>query len=200
MGMAMGPSRMLDMAGVDVGARTVIEWMKSGDGPQDTAYRILCRTMFADGSHGQKTGQGYYRYEGRNALTNETTIALAARLAAEHGVDRRGTISQKEIFERLLFPMINEACKILEEGIAYRPGDIDVVWTAGYGFPAWRGGPLFMADEIGPGHIVARLDHYAQKFGNAHGYWTVSPLLRTLAETGHRLLDWRAKHIQKEIS
>jgi 3-hydroxyacyl-CoA dehydrogenase len=190
-GMAMGPSRMLDMAGVDVGARTVIEWIKSGEGPQDPAYRILCRTMFATGSHGQKTGQGYYRYEGRQALASEDTAALARQLADEYGIRRRDAMSEKEIFERLLFPMVNEAARILEEGIAYRPGDIDVVWTAGYGFPAWRGGPLFMADEIGLGRIVERLDHYAATFGNAHGCWTVSPLLRKLAGTGSRLTDWR---------
>ena len=87
--------------------------------------------------------------------------------------------------------MINEAAFILEEGIAYRPGDIDIVWTAGYGFPAWRGGPVFMADEIGLEKIVARLDYYAATLGNEHGYWTVSPLLRRRAEKGERLSDWR---------
>jgi 3-hydroxyacyl-CoA dehydrogenase len=189
-GMAMGPSRMLDMAGVDVGARTVIEWIKSGQGPQDPAYRILCRTMFADGSHGQKTGEGYYRYEGRTALASERTQALAARLAADYAVRRDRKPEALEIFERLLFPMVNEAAKILDEGISYRPGDIDTVWTAGYGFPAWRGGPLFMADEIGLATIVARLDHYAETFGNDHGYWTVSPLLRQRAQSGQRLSDW----------
>ncbi len=189
-GMAMGPSHMLDMAGVDVGARTVIEWIKSGAGPADPAYRILCRTMFADGAHGQKTGEGYYRYEGRNALPSGKTTALAERLAAEHGTRRRDGIGGQEIFERLLYPMINEAANILEEGIAYGPGDIDVVWTAGYGFPAWRGGPLFMADEIGLAQVVGRLDHYAATFGNEHGYWTVSPLLRALAGSNRRITDW----------
>jgi 3-hydroxyacyl-CoA dehydrogenase len=191
LGMAMGPSRMLDMAGVDVGARTVIEWIKSGDGPADPAYRILCRTLFAEGRHGQKTGHGYYRYEGRNALASDETAALSARLAAAHGVARRAEIGDDEILERLLYPMVNEAARILEEGIAYRPGDIDVVWTAGYGFPSWRGGPLFMADEIGLAHIVARLDHYASALGNDHGYWTVAPLLRRLAKQGTRISDWR---------
>lgn len=185
-GMAMGPSRMLDMAGVDVGARTVIEWIKGGQGPQDPAYRILCRTMFETGAHGQKTGQGYYRYAGREAVANPDTQALAARLAAEHHVAARAH-ADEEIFERLLFPMVNEAAAILAEGIASRSGDIDVVWTAGYGFPGWRGGPLFMADEIGLDRIVARLDHYAATFGNPHGYWTVTPLLRDLAARGQRL-------------
>lgn len=184
-GMAMGPCRMLDMAGVDVGARTVIEWIKAGQGPQDPAYRVLCRTMFDTGAHGQKTGQGYYRYEGRQALPNPETEALAARLAASHGIAPRRH-SDTEIFERLLFPMVNEAAAILAEGIAARPGDIDVVWTAGYGFPAWRGGPLFMADEIGLGRIVDRLDAYAATLGNDHGYWTVHPHLRDMAARGHR--------------
>jgi 3-hydroxyacyl-CoA dehydrogenase len=188
LGLAMGPSRMLDMAGVDVGARTVIEWIKSGEGPQAPSYRALCRALFEAGRHGQKTGEGFYRYEGRTALPSDARTALAEKLAAKHGVARRVAIPEQEIFERLLYPMINEAAEILREGIAYRPGDIDVVWTAGYGFPAWRGGPVFMADEIGLKEIVARLEHYA-----ANQTWSVSPLLRELAERGARLSDWRAE-------
>lgn len=190
LGMAMGPSRMLDMAGVDVGARTVIEWIGSGKGPQDPAYRALCRRMFETGSHGQKTGHGYYRYEGRKALGNPAHAALAAELAAQHGVARRDDLSDREIFERLLYPMVNEAAHILAEGIAARGSDIDVVWTAGYGFPRWRGGPLFMADEIGLPEIVARLDHYAARDGDPHGYWQVSPLLRRLAAQDARISNW----------
>ncbi|WP_024280116.1 3-hydroxyacyl-CoA dehydrogenase NAD-binding domain-containing protein [Xanthobacter sp. 126] len=191
LGMAMGPSRMLDMAGVDVGARTVIEWIASGAGPRDPAYRAMCRTLFATGDYGQKTGKGYYQYDGRRAVPCDDTTALAIQLAQTHGIRRRPAISEQEIFERLLYPMVNEAAQILDEGIAYRPGDIDVVWTAGYGFPSWRGGPVFMADEIGLPTIVERLDHYAQTLGNAHGYWSVSPLLRRLAAQGRRLTDWR---------
>jgi len=183
LGLAMGPSRMLDMAGVDVGARTVIEWIKSGAGPQAPSYRALCRALFAAGRHGQKTGEGFYRYDGRTALPSEARAALAAELAQTHGVRRRDAIPPQEIFERLLYPMINEAAEILSEGIAYRAGDIDVVWTAGYGFPAWRGGPVFMADEIGLKQIVAALDRQEGE---------VSPLLRRLAESGERLSDWRA--------
>lgn len=190
LGMAMGPSRMLDMAGVDVGARTVVEWIKSGEGPADPAYRAMCRALYERGDHGQKTGEGYYRYENRAAVPSDKTAALAVELAQAHGVARRAEIPDQEILERLLYPMVNEAAQILDEGIAYRPGDIDVVWTAGYGFPAWRGGPLCMADEIGLAEIVARMDHYAGRNGNEHGYWTVSPLLRRLSETGQRLTDW----------
>lgn len=191
LGMAMGPSRMLDMAGVDVGARTVVEWIKSGEGPSDPAYRTLCRALYERGDHGQKTGEGYYRYENRAAVPSDKTTALASELAGTHGVARRAEVPDQEILERLLYPMVNEAAQILDEGIAYRPGDIDVVWTAGYGFPAWRGGPLCMADEIGLPEVVARVDHYAERNGNQHGYWTVSPLLRRLADTGQRLTDWQ---------
>lgn len=188
LGMAMGPNRMLDMAGVDVGARTVIEWIASGEGPQDPAYRALCRAMFESGAHGQKTGHGYYRYEGRTALRNDETHALAARLAKEHGFTPRDHDPQ-EIFERLLFPMVNEAALILEEGIAQRASDIDVVWTAGYGFPAWRGGPLFMADEIGARRIVDAMELYDAALGNDDGRWTPAPLLIRLAREGRRFSD-----------
>lgn len=191
LGMAMGPSRMLDMAGVDVGARTVIEWVKSGEGPQDPAYRAMCRELFARGQHGQKTGAGYYDYSDRKPEHSEATAKLSHEMAERHGITRRNAIPEEEIFERLLFPMVNEAAKILEEGIAYRPGDIDIVWTAGYGFPVWRGGPLFMADELGLDRIVARMEHYASTLGNPNGYWNVSPILRELAATGKRLSDWK---------
>lgn len=191
-GMAMGPCRMLDMAGIDVGASTVIEWRKSGRGPADPRYRAVCRALFEAGRFGQKTARGYYRYDGRRALEDADTIALCAELAASHGIARRSSIPSDEIFERLLFPMINEAAKILDEGIAYRPGDIDVVWTSGFGFPRHRGGPVFMADEIGAARIVDRLRHYGRTLGNAHGYWTVSPLLERLARNGERLSAWRA--------
>lgn len=190
LGMAMGPSRMLDMAGVDVGARTVIEWMASGAGPRDPAYRALCRRMFEAGWHGQKSGRGYYLYQGRSGAANPDHPALCAALAAEHGIVRRTHLPAEEIFERLFFPLVNEAALILEEGIACRGSDIDVVWTSGYGFPRWRGGPLFMADEMGLRHIVARMGVYAARDGNRNGYWRVAPLLRRLADEGRRISQW----------
>ena len=189
-GMAMGPNRMLDMAGIDVGARTVTEWIKSGLGPSDPAYRAMCRSMFALGRYGQKTGDGYYLYEGRSARPNPSISELSQDLADQHGISLRYDIPKIEIFERLLFPMVNEAARILEEGIAYRGSDIDVVWTNGYGFPKWRGGPLFMADELGLQKVVDRMDFYAKRTGNSWGYWDVSPLLRRLATEGRRLSEW----------
>ena len=190
LGMAMGPCRMLDLAGIDVGAKTVIEWQKSGGAPDDRSYRAVCRALFDAGRFGQKSGVGYYRYAGREAVREPETERLCAQLAVEHGIRRRENIPAREIRERLLYPMFNEAAAILDEGIAYRPGDIDVVWTAGYGFPRYRGGPVFMADEIGLGTIVDRMHHYARQCGNAHGYWTPSPLLSELAAKGGRLSQW----------
>ena len=192
LGMAMGPCRMLDMAGIDVGAKTVIEYGKAGGLPPDASYRALVRTLFEQGRFGQKTGAGYYRYEGRKALPDPQTQRIAQELAARHGIARRNEIPAQEIVERLLYSMVNEAAKILEEGIAYRGSDIDVVWTAGYGFPDHQGGPLFMADEIGLAAIADRLAHYGRQRGNPYGYWTPSALLTRLAASGGRLSEWAA--------
>lgn len=190
MGMAMGPCRMLDMAGIDVGAKTVIEYRKAGGLPPDPSYRVVACRMFEQGRLGQKSGAGYYRYEGRSALEDPETAQITEALASQYGVARRTSVPQQEIFERLLYPMINEAAKILEEGIAYRPGDIDVVWTAGYGFPDHRGGPLFLADQIGIDAILERLEQHGRERGNAFGYWTPAGLLREVARSGGRISDW----------
>ena len=191
LGMAMGPCRMLDMAGIDVGAKTVIEQGKVGGLPADPSYRVLVQELFALGRFGQKTAAGYYRYEGRTPVADPEVTRIAARIAAAHGITRRSDIDDTEIVERLLYSLINEGTLILEEAIAYRPGDIDVVWVCGYGFPDHRGGPMYMADQIGAAKIVERLEHYAQVRGNAHGYWTASTLLKDCASTGKRLSDGR---------
>lgn len=130
-GLAMGPSRMLDMAGVDAGARTVIEWMKSGQGPQDPSYRAFCRALFEPGCYGEKTGEGYYRYERRTAIPSKGRTELAAQLAAKYGVARRASISEQEIFERLLYPMVNEAAKSCQKELP-----IDRVTSTSSGPPA----------------------------------------------------------------
>lgn len=187
LGLAMGPCRMLDMAGIDVGAKTVIEYEKAGGLPPDPTYRVVVRTLFEQGHFGQKTGAGYYRYEGRKPLAREETLATCRELAGRYGIARRDDITDEEIVERLIYSMINEGAHILEEGIAYRGSDIDVVWTAGYGFPDHQGGPMFLADERGLAHVVQRLEHYGATRGNPFGYWTVSSLLKRLADMGGRL-------------
>lgn len=190
LGMAMGPCRMFDMAGLDVGAKVVEEQQRAGLLPADPSYRIVVRRLAALGRLGQKSGSGYYDYDGRQAVPAPAVDAICTALAGEHGIERRAAISTEEIVERLLFPLINEGCRILQEGIAYRASDIDVVWTAGYGFPDHRGGPMFMADQIGLPYIVARLEHYAGERGNAFDYWTPAPLLLELAASGRRLATW----------
>ena len=150
----------------------------------------MVRKLFELGRFGQKTGAGYYRYDGRTPVPDPEVTRICEALAKEHGVARRADISDQEIVERLLYPLINEGTKILEEGIAYRPGDIDVVWVAGYGFPDHRGGPLFMADQIGLKAIAERLAHYAGKRGDRFGYWGASNLLTNLARQDKRLSAW----------
>jgi len=184
LGLAMGPCRMLDMAGIDVGARTVIEWKKSGRGPTDPAYRAVVDHLFAIGRHGQKTSLGYYRYNGRDPEPDAELQAITREIGDTHGIPARADISDQEIVERLLYPLINEGCRILEEGIAYRPGDIDVVWTSGYGFPKALGGPMYWAETLGLAHVLSRLEHYAAERGNTHGYWTPSPLLARAVKEG----------------
>ncbi|NMF99948.2 3-hydroxyacyl-CoA dehydrogenase NAD-binding domain-containing protein [Aromatoleum toluolicum] len=180
-GMAMGPCRMIDMAGVDVAAKVVLERRKEGALPADPSYRTACQMLFELGRHGQKTAAGYYRYEGRTPVHDPEVDRVMEGLAAQYGIARRSDISDEEIVERCLYPLMNEGAKILEEGIAYRAGDIDIVWLNGYGFPALKGGPMHAANVIGLEQIVACLDHYADKRGNAFGYWTVAGLLGDLA-------------------
>jgi len=182
LGMAMGPCRMLDMAGIDVGARTVIEWKKSGAGPTDPAYRAVVDHLFAIGRHGQKTALGYYRYNGRDPEPDAELAAITRKIGDDHGIAARASISDQEIVERLLYSLINEGFQILEEGIAYRAGDIDVVWTAGYGFPKALGGPMYWAQTLGLAQVLDRIKHYAAQRGNDHGYWTPSALLARMAK------------------
>lgn len=192
-GMAMGPCRMLDMAGVDVGAKTLIELGKAGGLPADPSYRPVCQALHAEGRAGQKTATGYYRYEGRTRFDEPKTEETCVQLAQQYGITRRDNITTEEIVERLMLPLINEGAKILEEGIALRASDIDVVWVAGYGFPNHQGGPLWMADHWGLSQVVERIEHYAKLTGNAFGYWTVSPLLKQLAAQNVRISDWVKK-------
>jgi 3-hydroxyacyl-CoA dehydrogenase len=121
--------------------------------------------------------------------------ATATELAAKHGIARRRAvdIGNDEIVERLLYPLINEGLKILQEGIAYRPGDIDVVWVAGCGFPDYRGGPMWMADSIGAPRIAERLAFYAATRGNEFGYWIPAQLLTDLAASGKPLAPSAAR-------
>ena len=187
LGLAMGPCRMLDMAGIDVGAMTVIEWKKSGGAPSDTSYRVVVDELFRLGRYGQKTGSGYYRYDGRTPMPDPELDKIVEYLAKRHRIIRRANIADTEIIERLLYSIVNEGCKILEEGISYSPGDIDVVWTAGYGFPKELGGPMYWGERVGLANIANRLRHYAQLHTNAD--WTPSALLAKAAAGSRGLAE-----------
>ena len=176
-GMAMGPCRMMDMSGVDVNAMVLEQQALTHKLPDDPSYRQVCRSLHALGRNGQKTSHGYYRYEGRTPVADPDFEKLSIALAAKLGIKRRADITDKEIVERCLLPLINEGYRILEEGIAYRSSDIDVVWTSGYGFPRHRGGPMFYSTQVGPQTVEAALKGYGKAKGDPHGYWTPAALL-----------------------
>jgi len=173
-GFAMGPFAAADLAGLDVSWR-----MRKAQGLKAPIADLLCER----GRYGQKTGRGFYLYaEGSRAPQPDPDVAEL--IAAERA--RRGStphaIGKDEIVERVLFPMINEGARILAEGIAKRPGDIDVIWVYGYGFPAHRGGPMHCADTIGLARIRDRLAEFAQRGGDDS--LRPAPLLARLAVEG----------------
>ncbi len=180
-GMAMGPCRMMDMSGVDVNANVLEQRALAGGLPDDPAYRKVCRHLYSLGRTGQKSGSGYYRYEGRTLIPDADVDQIIAQLAAELGIERRTGITDKEIVERCLLPLINEGYRILEEGIAYRASDIDVVWTAGYGFPKHRGGPMHYAGQVGLETVRANMLAYGRISGDTHAYWAAAPLIEQQA-------------------
>ena len=176
-GFRMGPFAMSDLAGLDIGMR-----IRKAFGKRAPVADALCDA----GRFGQKTGRGYYLYEGRTATPDPEVDTLIAGESAKLGIARR-PIAADEITERLVYPMINEGARILEEGIAARPGDIDAIWLHGYNWPAWRGGPMFYADLVGLGRIRDRL----QAFHGATGDDSLkpAPLLARLAAEGRGFLD-----------
>ena len=163
-GFPMGPFQMSDLAGLDIG------WHRD-PARIETIRDALC----AAGRWGQKTAKGYYDYdESRTRTPSPEVKAIIADFAANQGQPQRA-IGKDEIRERLLYPMIAEGAKVLDEGMAQRPGDIDTVWLNGYGWPAWTGGPMYWADHEGLAKIVAGLERYGLE---------VSPYLRRKAEAG----------------
>ncbi|HTD37089.1 MAG TPA: 3-hydroxyacyl-CoA dehydrogenase NAD-binding domain-containing protein, partial [Candidatus Limnocylindrales bacterium] len=180
LGFPMGPFQMADLAGLDVGWR--IRKGKHAIAPPVGRYSKIADELCELGRFGQKTGAGFYRYESgdRTPQPDPFLDELIARLAGEAGIVRR-SVGDDEILKRCMYPLINEAAKILDEGIAARSGDVDVVWVYGYGFPAWRGGPLRWADSIGLSSIVEDLSAFEREHGGA---WTPAPLLRELAASG----------------
>lgn len=187
-GMPMGPLAMADLAGLDIGYDNRRS-MTAGEDYEPLASLLQDR-LVEMGRKGQKTGAGIYNYEpgNRTPRPDPDVNAIIEQLAAEHGVKRRD-VSSEEIVERCMLALINEGAAILSEGIAQRASDIDVVYANGYGFPRYRGGPMFYADELGAGHILERLENYQEKYGPK--WWTPSPLIRELAASGGTFGHWK---------
>ena len=185
-GMAMGPLAVADLAGLDIGykARQGLPVEDRGD---PRAYRIA-DALVESGQLGQKSGTGFYTYDPdtRQRSENAAVLDIVAREASSLGVTRR-EIDAGEIVDRLIYALVNEGMRIVEEGIAQRPGDIDVVYAYGYGFPAFRGGPMFYADTVGLGEVLHRIEAFRRQFGDAR--WTPAPLLVELAGAGRTLAE-----------
>jgi 3-hydroxyacyl-CoA dehydrogenase len=177
-GMAMGPHGVSDLSGLDVFDKLNKEWK---DKPNDPAYCRMIHALVEKGRLGQKSGAGIYKYEGRTPVADPEVTSLAKAEAERLGV-KQVEVSDEEIIERLLFAMINEGALILEEGIAMRASDIDVVFCHGYGMPRHRGGPMKYADEVGLTKVVAAMEKYRARYGDL--YWTPAPLLARLAKEG----------------
>jgi len=186
-GMAMGILAVFDMAGIDVGV--TVHKTNASRYPPDPSYYQADIAMHAAGRLGQKTGKGYYKYEkgDRTRQDDPEAVALLQNKAAELGVTLRAH-TDAEILERCLYPLLNEGLRILEEGIAQRASDIDVVWCSGYGFPRYRGGPMFYADTIGLPVLLAGMEKYRTMFGPMH--WEPAPLLVRLVRESRTLADW----------
>jgi 3-hydroxyacyl-CoA dehydrogenase len=180
-GFPMGPFAMGDLAGLDVGWRVRQE--RGTKSP-------IADALYEAGRLGQKTNAGYYHYEpgSRAPIPDPAVEQIILEVSKKLGVERRA-IPESEILERLVYPMINEGAKILEEGIALRPSDIDVIWIYGYGWPIYRGGPMFYADQVGLKKIQERLQDMAQRFNEP----SLKPakLLATLAAEGRGFADWK---------
>ena len=184
-GMPMGPYQMADLAGLDVA--WLIRQRQAGTRSQQLRYSFIADRICELGRFGQKTGTGWYRYEeGSRAPMPDPLIArLIEDVSAELGIKRR-PVSNDEIVPRCLYPLVNEGAKILEEGLALRPSDIDIVWIYGYGFPRFRGGPMFWADLVGVKTIYDTLCELHAK----HGAWLKpAPLLAQLAKDGRGFTD-----------
>jgi 3-hydroxyacyl-CoA dehydrogenase len=174
-GMPMGPFAMSDLAGLDIG------WSKETT-RSSTVREILCE----QDRRGQKTSAGFYDYdENRNAKPSPVVEKIILDFAAARGVNRR-TISDREILERCLYPMVNEGAKILEEGKAQRASDIDIVWINGYGWPVYTGGPMFWADTVGLEKVLWEMKRYQAEMGDE---FKPSALLERLVAEGKGFRD-----------
>jgi 3-hydroxyacyl-CoA dehydrogenase len=189
-GMAMGILAVFDMAGIDVGIN--VHKANAERYPPDPSYYQADVALHAAGRLGQKNGRGYYKYlpGDRTRHDDPQAIEIIKATALKLDIPQR-THSADEIVERCVYPLINEGLRILEEGVAARASDVDVVWCAGYGFPRYRGGPLFYADTVGLKTVHDGILKYRGQFGPMH--WQSAPLLERLVSEGRTLADWQAE-------
>jgi 3-hydroxyacyl-CoA dehydrogenase len=177
-GMAMGPFAMCDLAGIDVNwhirQRRVSEGKRFASPLMDRFYEA--------GRYGQKTSKGFYRYEpgSRTPLADPEADAIIDSFRREQGTTVRSA-SEQEIVKRTIYALVNEGANILDEGIVFRPGDIDVIYIYGYGFPAWRGGPMKYAELKGLADVLADIHVFHKRFGDR---WKSAPLLKALVTAG----------------
>ena len=186
-GMAMGPNGVCDLSGLDVLEKVRAEWTERPDDP--VFFRMITK-LVEQGRMGRKTGAGIYRYEGRKAVPDARVVALAKQEADALGV-KQIEVCDEEIIERLFYSMINEGALILAEGIALRPGDIDVIYANGYGMARYRGGPMCYADAVGLKNVCDAMLKYRERYGDL--YWTPAPLLEELANAGRTFEQWSRK-------
>jgi 3-hydroxyacyl-CoA dehydrogenase len=185
-GMAMGPNAVGDLAGLDVGYKVRQE---RTDLPDDPRFYRVADMLAERGRYGQKTGNGMYRYDNgsRAPIPDPEVAALIREEASRLGVEQR-QVPAEEIIQRCIYGLVVEGARILEEGIAERSGDIDVIWLNGYGFPRYRGGPMHYADTVGLDLVYQTVCEFRDRFGPM--YWEPPELLKSLAESGGKFADY----------
>ena len=187
-GMAMGPLAMDDLAGLDV-MRAIREAGKHLD-RAGARKPLVADMLYAQGRYGQKTGRGWSSYDAkRTSSADPEVVAVIEKAAAENGIARR-KIEPAEIVDRCIYALVNEGARLLEEGIALRSVDIDVTYIYGYGFPAWRGGPMFYSGSVGLRSVLARLEEFGRTYGRE--LWEPAPLLMRLGEGDETFEDFDA--------
>jgi len=188
-GFPMGPFALSDLAGIDVGWR--VRQHREPSRPKHLRYSEIADRLYEMGRYGQKTRKGWYNYEegSRIPMPDPEVVDLVVRTSRELEIDRR-EISDEEILQRCIYPLINEGARILEEGIVQRASDLDIVWLYGFGFPRYRGGPMFYADSVGLRHVYEVM----QSFCEIHQDWLEpAPLLERLAREDKTFAEWDAE-------
>jgi 3-hydroxyacyl-CoA dehydrogenase len=186
-GYPVGPFVVNDIAGIDVGY--MVRQTKKAEDPDNYQANPVADRLYEMGRHGQKTGAGFYRYEPGDRTPHADPIVeeVISEVAKAEGLERR-EFSDEEILHRLLFASINEAARILAEGVAYRPSDVDVMWIGGFNFPRYRGGLMYWADSIGVEEIYRQIRSLEQRYGKR---WAPAPLLVELAEKKMGFAQWQ---------